>query len=95
MFQLLYGDRPMHNNPELPAVRLDLTSMVSLADDKEELLTRIERLFFAGTMSEHTRTVISGAFDEAASSTPADRVKLALYLALSAPDQAVAERNTL
>ena len=95
MFQLLYGDRPMHNNPELPAVRLDLTSMVSLADDKEELLTRIERLFFAGTMSEHTRAVISGAFDEAASSTPADRVKLALYLALSAPDQAVAERNTL
>ena len=95
MFQLLYGDRPMHNNPELPAVRLDLTSMESLADDKEELLTRIERLFFAGTMSEHTRTVISGAFDEAASSTPADRVKLALYLALSAPDQAVAERNTL
>ena len=95
MFQLLYGDRPMHNNSELPAVRLDLTSMVSLADDKEELLTRIERLFFAGTMSEHTRTVISGAFDEAASSTPADRVKLALYLALSAPDQAVAERNTL
>ena len=55
MFQRRYGVRPMHKNPELPAVRLDLTSMVSLADDKEELLTRIERLFFAGTMSEHMR----------------------------------------
>ena len=46
-------------------------------------------------MSEHTRSVISGAWDEAAGSSPTDRVKLALYLALSAPDQAVAERNAL
>ena len=95
MAQILYGNRPMHNHPELPEMRLDLTSMVSLADDKEAFLTRVERLFFAGTMSEHTRSVISGAWDEAAGSSPTDRVKLALYLALSAPDQAVAERNAL
>jgi uncharacterized protein (DUF1800 family) len=90
MAQVLYSDRPMHNHSQLPEMRLDLASMVSLADSKEELLLRIERLFFAGTMSEHTRSVISGAFDEAAGSTPTDRVKLVLYLALTSPDQAVA-----
>jgi uncharacterized protein (DUF1800 family) len=95
MAQVLYSDRPMHNHSQLPEMRLDLASMVSLADNKEELLLRIERLFFAGTTSEHTRSVISGAFDEAAGSTPTDRVKLVLYLALTSPDQAVAERNTL
>jgi hypothetical protein len=95
MAQVLYSDRPMYNHSQLPEMRLDLASMVSLADNKEELLLRIERLFFAGTMSEHTRSVISGAFDEAAGSTPADRVKLVLYLALTSPDQAVAERNAL
>jgi uncharacterized protein (DUF1800 family) len=95
MAQMLYGDRPMHNHRELPEMRLDLTSMENLAGDKEALLLRIERLFFAGTMSEHTRSVIAGAFDEAANYSPTDRVKLVLYLALSAPDQAVAERNTL
>ena len=95
MAQVLYSDRPMRNHSQLPEMRLDLASMVSLADNKEELLLRIERLFFAGTMSEHTRSVISGAFDEAAGSTPTDRVKLVLYLALTSPDQAVAERNTL
>ena len=95
MAQVLYSDRPMYNHSQLPEMRLDLASMVSLADNKEELLLRIERLFFAGTMSEHTRSVISGAFDEAAGSTPTDRVKLVLYLALTSPDQAVAERNTL
>jgi uncharacterized protein (DUF1800 family) len=95
MAQVLYSDRPMHNHSQLPEMRLDLSSMVSLADSKEELLLRIERLFFAGTMSEHTRSVISGAFDEAAGSTPTDRVKLVLYLALTSPDQAVAERNAL
>jgi hypothetical protein len=76
-------------------MRLDLTSMLNLTDDKEAFLTRVERLFFAGTMSEHTRSVISGAWDEAAGSNPTDRVKLALHLTLSAPDQAVAERNAL
>ena len=95
MAQVLYGDRPMHNHSQLPEMRLDLTSLVSLADDKEELLLRIERLFFAGTMSEHSRLVISSAWDEAVSLSPADRVKLALYLALTAPDHAVAERNAL
>ena len=95
MAQVLYSDRPMYNHSQLPEMRLDLASMVSLADNKEELLLRIERLFFAGTMSEHTRSVISGAFDEAAGSTPADRVKLVLYLVLTSPDQAVAERNAL
>ena len=95
MAQILYGNRPMHNHPQLPEMRLDLTSMVNLADDKEAFLTRVERLFFAGTMSEHTRSVISGAWDEAAGSSATDRVKLALHLALSAPDQAVAERNAL
>ena len=95
MAQVLYSDRPMYNHSQLPEMRLDLASMVSLADNKEELLLRIERLFFAGTMSEHTRSVISGALDEAAGSTPTDRVKLVLYLALTSPDQAVAERNAL
>jgi uncharacterized protein (DUF1800 family) len=95
MAQVLYSDRPMYNHSQLSEMRLDLASMVSLADNKEELLLRIERLFFAGTTSEHTRSVISGAFDEAAGSTPTDRVKLVLYLALTSPDQAVAERNTL
>jgi len=95
MAQVLYGDRPMHNDSQLPEMRLDLTSLVSLVEDKEELLLRIERLFFAGTMSEHSRSVISGAWDEAVSLSPTDRVKLALYLALTAPDHAVAERNAL
>ena len=95
MAQVFYSDRPMYNHSQLPEMRLDLASMVSLADNKEELLLRIERLFFAGTMSEHTRSVISGAFDEAAGSTPTDRVKLVLYLALTSPDQAVAERNAI
>jgi uncharacterized protein (DUF1800 family) len=95
MAQVLYGDRPMHNHSQLPEMRLDLTSLVSLVDDKEELLLRIERLFFAGTMSEHSRSVISGAWDEAVSLSPTDRVKMALYLALTAPDHAVAERNAL
>lgn len=93
MAQMLYGNRPMHNDSELPEMRLDLTSLVDLAGDHEALLLRIERLFFAGTMSSHTRAVISGALDEAASLSDSDRVKLALYLAMTAPDQVVAERN--
>ena len=60
MAQLLYGNRPMHNHPQLPEMRLDLTSMENLADDKEAFLTRVERLFFAGTMSD-TRALLSQA----------------------------------
>ena len=48
MAQILYGNRPMHNHPELPEMRLDLTSMVSLANDKEAFLTRVERCSLPG-----------------------------------------------
>ena len=79
----------------LPSEGVVLSARLAARNRRNGSLTRVERLFFAGTMSEHTRSVISGAWDEAAGSSPTDRVKLALYLALSAPDQAVAERNVL
>ena len=67
--------------------------MVNLADDKEGSDTR-RAVVFAGTMSEHTRSVISGAWDEAQVLVHRSG-KTGLVSRAQRADQAVAERNAL
>lgn len=92
--QALYGDAPMHTHSELPAVALDLTPLSAYMDDRDTFLVWVERLFFGGQMREHTRDVLNDTLDEVTDLPTEDQVKVALYVALASPDQAIAEGGT-
>lgn len=89
MANLVYGDQPMATHRELSPVALDLDPLLELVDDENVFLDQLERLLFGGNMSVSTRESLADAMNELASSPNEDRVKLALYLALISPEQAV------
>jgi len=93
--QALYGDAPMHTHPELSAVALDLTPLAAYMDDRDTFMVWVERLFFGGQMREQTRDVLNDTLDEVIDLPTEDQVKVALYVALASPDQAVAEGGEL
>lgn len=93
--QALYGDAPMHTHPELSAVALDLTPISAYMDDRDTFLVWVERLFFGGQMRDHTWDVLNDTLDDVADLPTEDQVKVALYVALAAPDQAVTEGGEL
>jgi ActR/RegA family two-component response regulator len=79
----------MATDRELSPVALDLDPLLELVDDENVFLDQLERLLFGGNMSVSTRESLADAMNELASSPNEDRVKLALYLALISPEQAV------
>jgi len=83
----LYGDVSLDSPEALAAIRLDLTDWEALAGDA--LIDRIDLLFFQGTMSDVTRNVLTDAVAPLAGDA-VNRTRVALYLALSSPDYAVA-----
>lgn len=89
--QALYGDAPMHTHPELPAMALNLSPVMDYLEDRDTFLVWVERLFFGGQMQDSTRAVLNDTLDEVTDLPTEDQLKVALYVALASPDQAVAE----
>jgi uncharacterized protein (DUF1800 family) len=85
----LYTERSINTPEGLATLGLDLSDLAAIADDTEILLDRIELLFFAGSMGSNTRGIIRQALADAGTIAAIDRTRLALYLALISPDQAV------
>ena len=79
----------MATHPELSPVALNLEPLVDLVDNEDVFFDQLDRLFFAGNMSDFTRAIISEAMAELSSSPNEEKVKLSLYLSLISPEQAV------
>ena len=89
MANLVYSEAPMATHPELSPVALNLEPLVDLVDNEDVFFDQLDRLFFAGNMSDFTRAIISEAMAELSSSPNEEKVKLSLYLSLISPEQAV------
>jgi hypothetical protein len=89
MANLVYGEAPMATHPELSPVALNLEPLVDLVDNEDVFFDQLDRLFFAGNMSDFTRAILSEAMAELSSSPNEEKVKLSLYLSLISPEQAV------
>jgi hypothetical protein len=89
MANLVYGDTPMATHPELSPVALNLEPLVDLVENEHAFFDQLDRLFFAGNMSDFTRAILSEAMAEMSSSPSEEKVKLSLYLSLTSPEQAV------
>ncbi len=85
----LYAPESIDTAEEFAPIELDLDALLDLASDTEALLDRVDLLFFGGTMSDETRTIIRDVVDEI-DPQPLDKVRLTLYLALASPEWAVA-----
>ena len=85
----LYTERSINTPEGLATISVDLSALASIANDSEALLDRIELLFFAGNMGTYTRQTIHQALSDAGAIAALDRTRLALYLAVISPDQAV------
>ncbi|MDG0979992.1 MAG: DUF1800 domain-containing protein [Halieaceae bacterium] len=72
-----------------PKINIDLSDYAALANDQEALLDRLELEFFQGQLSTGTRGIIRDTLSEAAGASDQDIAKLALYLAVISPEQAV------
>jgi len=83
----LYGDVSLDSPAGFAAIRLDLADWEAL--EGAELIDRIDLVFFNGTMGDATRSVLTDAIAPLAGD-PINRTRVALYLALSSPDYAVA-----
>ena len=84
----LYTDNSIDTPDSLTSIRLDLSEYTTLAPDSEELLDRIDLVFFANTMTEDTRTTIVEAIAPLTDDL-LNRARLALYLSLASPDYAI------
>ena len=79
---------PIDTPDSLADIRLDLSEYTSLAPDIQELLDRIDLVFFANTMTADTRTAVAEAIAPLADDL-LNRTRLALYLSLVSPDYAI------
>ena len=72
--------------------RIDLTRWQALAANPAAMVTEIERVMFAGRISEGLRQALLKAAQIAPASKPLDRAKAALFLAAMAPEYLVEHR---
>lgn len=88
MASILYSRQSIRSAQTLPEITIDLSEFEALVTDTSGFLQRAERLFFAGSMPQSTRQIVSNALSQAAALPALDRAKLALYLSLISPEQA-------
>jgi uncharacterized protein (DUF1800 family) len=72
---------------------LDLTTQINLANDPAALINNVSTLLTGGTMSDHSRTVITEAVGKVLPDNDPqvlkERVRMAIYLTMISPDYAV------
>jgi uncharacterized protein (DUF1800 family) len=87
----LYSEQSIDTPDGFTTIRPDLSDFVSVADDTEALLERIDLVFFGGSMDLATRAVIESVNSDyiTAGLDATTRTQVALYLALSSPGYAV------
>jgi uncharacterized protein (DUF1800 family) len=85
----LYTPESLDTPDGFADINLDLSEYTNLADDSAALLDRIDLVFFAGTMPTNTRSTIAGIVDTLGADA-LTRTQVALYLALTSADYAVA-----
>jgi uncharacterized protein (DUF1800 family) len=69
--------------------QFDLAPYTSIAGDANALLDRINEVLFASRMTEKTRGIIKTAVDKVPTGDATARARMALYLAIAAPDSQV------
>ena len=70
--------------------QFDWTPYTSVATDSNALLDRVNEVMFAGKLSATTRATMKTAIDSVAASDPTGRARMALYLAVAAPEAQIA-----
>ena len=85
----LYTPQSLDTPDGFADITLDLSEYTNLADDSDALLERIDLVFFAGNMPPDTRSTIADIVDTLGADVLA-RTQVALYLALTSADYAVA-----
>ena len=70
--------------------QFDWTPFTSVATDSNVLLDRVNEVMFAGKLSAATRATMKTAIDTVAASDPTGRARMALYLAVAAPEAQIA-----
>ncbi|MBU6437927.1 MAG: DUF1800 family protein, partial [Betaproteobacteria bacterium] len=70
-------------------MKMDYTPLEAVAGDTDQLLTKIDHLFFNSAMSDSTRAIIRKAVDGVNRNDKNWRVKVALTLTAIAPDYVV------
>jgi uncharacterized protein (DUF1800 family) len=84
----LYAEQSVDGPDGFSRIHIDLGEYEALAADPDALLDRIDLVFFAGDMGADTRAIIRDALLPLEADLPA-RTRVALYLALISPDQAI------
>jgi hypothetical protein len=69
--------------------QFDLSPYTSIAADSNALVNRVNEMLFASRMSEKTRGIIKTAVDKVSASDTTARSRMALYLAIAAPESQV------
>ena len=72
---------------------LDLTPQIALANDPSALVNNVSTLLTGGTMSDHSRTVITAAVGKVMPDNDPEvlkeRARMAVYLTMISPDYAI------
>jgi uncharacterized protein (DUF1800 family) len=92
MAYALYSEQSIDTPEGFTTIKPDLSPFTEVASDPDELLARINLVFFAGTMSEQTEQIINAALLEYAGAGVDEQglAQVGLYLALISPDYAIA-----
>ena len=84
----IYGAQSIESPDGFSDITLNFNPLLDVAENSDELIDRIDLIFFAGAMDTATRTAIIDAV-EPITTDPIDKVRLALYLSLASPAYAV------
>jgi uncharacterized protein (DUF1800 family) len=85
----IYGGNSIATVINFPRIRLNIEEFIAEVNNPEVFTEKLNRYFFAGQMQEATRSIITNALNQSSQETNINRARLALYLALISPDQAV------
>ena len=85
----LFADQSLDTPEDFTSITIDLSEYTALAPDANDLLDRIDLVFFAGAMPQRLRADIVDAVNTITADV-LQRSRIALYLALTSPDYAIA-----
>jgi uncharacterized protein (DUF1800 family) len=70
-------------------ILIDLSEEIALADSAEDLLTHLDILLMAGSMSDSMRDILRVAYEQTADFDPIDRVTNLIFLIMSSPQYVI------
>ena len=70
-------------------ILIDLSEEIALADNPEDLLTHLDILLMAGSMSDNMRDILITAYEQTAGFEPTDRITNLIFLIMSSPQYVI------